>query len=216
MDLSIRNENDSDFRLVEEVTREAFWNLYVPGCDEHYLVNVMRNHPDFIPELDFIILRENRIIGNIMYTKSQVIDSNNSHNKLSTITFGPVSVLPDFQKQGVGSALIRYSLQKAAEFGYKTVIIEGHPHNYCRYGFRCAKDMGVSDSKGHFPYSLLVLELEKGYLANKRWRYIPSGAYEINSGKAEEFDKMFTPKKKDYRYTQEEFSIASRANLPDE
>ena len=134
MNISIRNETENDYREVEELTREAFWNLYVQGCDEHYLVHKMRKHPDFIPELDFVALFENKIVGNIMYTKSCIVDESN--NRIETTTFGPISVLPTFQRQGVGSALIGHSKKVAFEKGYNIIIIQGHPHNYCKHGFK--------------------------------------------------------------------------------
>ncbi|MFW6253539.1 MAG: GNAT family N-acetyltransferase [Chitinivibrionales bacterium] len=127
MNIDIRNERHEDHRAVEELTREAFWNLYVPGCDEHYLVHIMRNHPDFIPTLDFVAVLDDKIVGNIMYTKSYVIDRDN--NRLETITFGPVSVLPEYQRKGIGSALIRHSSDIAHQNGFKAIIIEGHPYN---------------------------------------------------------------------------------------
>lgn len=211
MDISIRNEIEQDYREVEELTREAFWNLYVQGCDEHYLVHIMRSHPDFLPELDFVAAREDKIVGNIMYTKSYLADE--TGNKIATITFGPVSVLPAFQRQGVGSALIVHSKQVALEKGYKAIIIYGHPHNYCKHGFKSSKDCHVSDAEGRYPYSLLVLELEKGALEGHNWQYCPSDVYNIDTNAANEYDHLFEYKKKEYKYTQEEFLIACRAYL---
>lgn len=211
MKTSIRNECERDFRKVEELTREAFWNLYVQGCDEHYLVHILRNHPDFISDLDFVAVCGDKIIGNIMYAKSYIVDELN--NRIDTITFGPVSVLPEYQKQGVGSALIQHSKKIATENNYKAIIIQGHPHNYCRHGFRSSKDFRISDSEGKYPYSLLTLEIEKGILQGHRWKYYSSDVYGIDKNAAEDFDKQFDFKKKEYKYTQEEFSIACRAYL---
>ncbi len=211
MKITIREEKESDYRRVEEVTREAFWNLHVPGCDEHYLTHKMRKHPDFIPSLDLVAIYKDEIIGNIMYSKSSLLDETNK--RLDAITFGPVSVLPAFQKKGVGSQLIRYSLNLATQRGDKVVIIEGHPQNYCRHGFRSSKDFLVSDADGRYPYSLLVLELEKGILQRGKWRYYPSDVYNMNPEDSLEFDKQFEPRKKEYSHTQEEFSIACRAYL---
>lgn len=98
MNIQIRNERESDFRQVEELTREAFWNHHVPGCDEHYLVHVLRSHPDFIAELDFVAIVDDKIVGNIMYTKAHLINEKN--DKMDVITFGPVSVLPEFKEKG--------------------------------------------------------------------------------------------------------------------
>lgn len=214
MDITIRHELESDQRQVEIVTREAFWNLYVPGCDEHYLVHIMREHQDFIPELNFVAIYEGNIIGNIMYTKSYLIDDSDPSNRLDIITFGPVCVLPEYQRRGVGSKLIGHTLKIAKENDYKAVIIQGHPGNYCKHGFKSSKDFGISDSDGKYPYSLLALELEKGVFKEKQWKYYSSDVYEVDSKAAEKFDTQFEPKKKEYSYTQEEFFIACRAYLP--
>ena len=72
--LKIRNETEADYKTVEELTRKAFYNMYVPGCVEHYLVHIMRNHEDFIRELDFVLELDGQVIGNIMYTKARLVD----------------------------------------------------------------------------------------------------------------------------------------------
>jgi len=95
MNIVIRKEKETEYRIVEEITREAFWNLYFPGCDEHYTTHILRNHPDFIKELSFVAELDNKIIGNIMYTKSYVIDED--QHKIETISFGPICVLPKYQ-----------------------------------------------------------------------------------------------------------------------
>lgn len=211
MNLSITNEKKNHYKEVEKLTREAFWNLHVPGCDEHYLVHIMRDHTDFIHKLDFIALIEDKVVGNIMYCKSHVIDIDDPDNKIDTITFGPISVLPDFQRQGIGSALIKHSIFIAKENNYKAIVIEGHPYNYCKHGFKSSKDFNIMNSEGKYPYSLLVLELENDVFKNHKWKYLPSDVYEFDSNAAENFDKNFKPKKKEFRYSQEEFSIACRA-----
>ena len=209
MNISIRNELEKDYREIEELTREAFWNLYVPGCDEHYLVHKMRQHSDFLPELDFVATYNGKIIGNIMYAKSYVLDE--SDNRIETISFGPLSVLPKFQRQGIGSALIQHSMEAAAKQNHKAIIIYGAPYNYCKHGFKNGKDLNISNAEGKFPYGLLALELEKGIFKGHDWRYCPSDVYNINSDDAEAYDKQFTFKKKKYKYTQEIASIAFRS-----
>ncbi len=209
MNVNIRNERDTDYRAVEVLTREAFWNLHVPGCDEHYMVHTMRNHPDFIPALDFVAVLDGTIVGNIMYTKSHVLDSEN--NRLETITFGPVSVLPQYQRKGIGSSLIRHSADIARQNNYKAIIIEGHPYNYVKHGFKSSIDFSIADPEGKYPYSLLVLELEEGFFGAAAWRYFQSDVYDVDSQAAAEFDKTFPPKAREYKYSQDEYSIASRA-----
>ena len=208
-DLTIRSEVQGDYRKVEELTRDAFWNLYTQGCNEHYLVHIMRKHPDFIGKLDFVAVYGEKVIGNIMYTRSCIVDD--SGNKIETISFGPLSVLPHYQRQGVGSFLIGYSMVVARKEGYKAIIIEGHPHNYCKHGFRVSKDFNISDSEGKYPYGLLVLELQKGIIKKSRWKYSPSNVYNVDNDAAEEFDKQFEFRNKEYRYTQYLFEISCRA-----
>jgi predicted N-acetyltransferase YhbS len=213
MDIFIRNELEKDYRQVEELTREAFWNLYVPGCNEHYLVHIMRDHPDFISKLDFVAIYKEKIIGNIMYTKSYVRDKNDSNHKIDTITFGPLSVLPEYQRKGVGSSLIKHTIDIASENKYKAIIILGHPNNYCKHGFISSKDFNISDTQGKYPYGMLVFEIKKGIFQDFNWTYYPSNVYKIDQNSCEVFDRQFKPKKKEYKYTQEEFSIACRAYL---
>lgn len=135
--LDIRNERKEDYSIVEEITRKAFYNVYVPGCMEHYLVHVMRDHEDFIPELDFVLERDGQVIGNIMYTKAKLTDEDGTEKEI--LTFGPVSVLPEYQRNGYGKLLINHSCQKAAELGYDVIVILGSPANYVSCGFQCCK-----------------------------------------------------------------------------
>ncbi len=213
MQITIRNEQPSDHRTVEELTRAAFWNLYVPGCSEHYLAHIMRDHPDYMPELDFVAVGDNRVVGNIKYAKSSVINADDPDKTIDTISFGPIGVWPEFQKQGIGSALIRHSLSVAKQNAHKAVIIHGHPYNYCKHGFKSGKDFGVGDSEGRYPFGLLALELEPGVFSGHKWKYQESSVYNIDEDAALEFDKKFPPREKAYRYTQEEFGIAVRAYL---
>jgi len=104
-------------------------------------------------------------------------------------------------------------MKTASKFGYKAIIILGHPHNYCKNGFKSSKDFNISDSNGKYPYGLLAFELEKGIFQDSKWTYYPSEVYEFDQNLTEEFDKEFNPMKKEYKYTQEEFSIACRAYL---
>jgi len=211
MNLIIRKETEVDHRKVEEITREAFWNLYVLGCDEHYLVHVLRDHPDFIPELDLVIELDGGIVGSIMYAKSWLEDE--SGNIMESITFGPVSVLPKLQRKGIGSKLIQHSIKLAVELGFKAIVIYGDPVNYCKHGFVSGKKLGISDAEGRFPYAMLALELEPGILQGKKWKYASSDVYEVEPEAAEEFDRLFQPKKKEFSYTQEIFAMSCSAYL---
>jgi predicted N-acetyltransferase YhbS len=211
MNIHIRREEEADYRIVEELTREAFWNLYVPGCDEHFLVHCLRKHPDFIPEMAYVAEIDNKIVGCIMYAKSFVVDEN--QNKINTITFGPLCVLPEYQRKGIGTALINYTKEIAIRNKSNAVIILGHPHNYCKHGFKNTIDFNISSSEGAFPYGQLVLELEKGIFEGKKWKVCFSSVYELDATDVNIFDNQFPKKKKEQRASQEEFSIAIRAFL---
>lgn len=209
MNITIRNEIESDWKKVEVLTREAFWNLYMQGCDEHYLVHKMRSHPDFIKDLAFVALVDNKIAGSIMYTKSYIADE--SGGRIDTITFGPLAVLPEYQKKGIGSGLINYSKKAAIESGHKAVIILGHPHNYIKHGFKISKDFNISDIEGRYPFGQMVMELDPGALNGFKGKFYHSDVYNINEDEVNEFDKRFEFKEKEYRNSQYEFQAACRA-----
>ena len=211
MDINIRRETKNDHRIVEELTREAFWNLYFPGCDEHYTAHILRDHPDFISELDFVAEVDNKIVGSIMYTRSHVIDEND--NKIEILTFGPLCVLPEYQRKGIGTALIKHTKELAIKNGEKAIIILGDPRNYVKHGFKNSIDYNISNSEGKYPYGQLVLELAPGIFDGKKWKFHYSPVYNIDPKAAEEFDKQFPIKKKEYKPSQELFSISVRAFL---
>ena len=137
----IRNELKSDYREVEELTREAFWNLYTPGCNEHYLLHILRQHEDYIPELDFVAEVDGKIVGNIIYSKAKLIDEKGYEK--SILSFGPLSVLPAYQRMGIGKSLLEHSFEKALEMGYDTIVIFGHPGNYIARGFKSCKKYNI-------------------------------------------------------------------------
>jgi putative acetyltransferase len=211
MDIVIRNETQADHQIVENLTREAFWNLNVPGCDEHYLVHIMRSHADFITELDFVAMVDGKIVGNIMYTRSAVIDE--SDREVETLTFGPLSVLPEYQRKGVGTALIDHTRKILIEQGCPAVIIYGDIHNYSKHGFKSSRDFNITNAQGKYPFGLLVMELKDGVFSDHQWRFVESKVFEYNPEDAEEFDKQFPPKTKEYRHTQTEFMMAIRAYI---
>jgi putative acetyltransferase len=209
MNFDIRNENETDYREVEELTRDAFWNLYFPGCDEHYLVHKIRSHPDFVKTLDFVAISNGRVIGSIIYTKSNVVDE--MGRMLETLTFGPLCVHPKYQRKGVGKALISHTSKLALEMGYPAIIIYGDPRNYCVNGFKSCKDFNITNKDGKYPYAMLVLELKKGSLVGHRWTYWDSDAFKFDPQDVEEFDKQFPPKEKGFQHSQVEFGMAVRA-----
>lgn len=205
----IRNERESDYRKVEEIHRDAFWNLHVPGCSEHYLAHIIRGHKDFVAELDYVCELDGQVVGNIMYTKSRLVDE--QRNTVETLTFGPVGVIPALQRQGIGKLLLEKSLHEAVKMGYKAVVIFGNPGNYVARGFRSSKRYHVCLEGDVFPTALLVKELEQGFFDGRKYYFYESSAFEIEEGDAETFDKSFAYREKAFQPSQEEFYIYSHS-----
>ena len=207
--IKIRREEQTDYERVEEITRKAFWNLYTPGCNEHYLVHVMRFHKDFLPELDFVIEVDNQIIGNIMYTKARLIDEAGEEKNI--LTFGPVSILPEYQRRGYGKKLLEYSFEQAAALGYDVIVIFGNPGNYVSRGFKSCKKFNVCLEDGTYPTAMLVKELKPNVLDGRKWVYYQSPVYEIDEQEALCFDDALEKMEKKCLPCQEEFYILSNS-----
>lgn len=208
---NIRNEHPDDYRAVEELIKKAFWNVNVPGCDEHYLAHILRSHEDFVPELDFVAELDGKPIANIMYTRSRLRGKDGSVK--TVLTFGPLGVLPEYQRRGYGKALLEHSFKRAAELGYEAVVIFGNPENYVPRGFKCCKKYNVALSEGFYPVALLVKELRDGALDGNNWLFEESSAFEYDEAAAVEFDKDFPRMEKGYRVSQELFYIYSRSRV---
>ena len=131
-DFLIRPETPADYRAVEALTREAFWNVYRPGCLEHYLVHRYRGRKGFVPELDLVLEMGGQLVGHIMYVHAAI--HSDSGPLLPVMTFGPISILPEYQRRGLGKALLEDSLARAAALGAKAVCIEGNPAFYGKSG----------------------------------------------------------------------------------
>lgn len=207
--LNIRNERESDYKIVEDITRKAFYNVYVPGCMEHYLVHIMREHEDFIPELDFVIELDGQIVGNIMYTKAKLTDEGGTEKEI--VTFGPVSILPKYQRKGYGKMLIEHSLKRAAELGYEAVVIMGSPANYVGSGFQCCRKYNICVEKEKYPAAMLVKELKPGALDGKLWFYSDSPVMNVDEREAQAFDDGLEKMEKKWMPSQEAFYIMSHA-----
>lgn len=207
--VKIRNEIESDYERVEEITRNSFWNLYVPGCNEHYLVHVMRFHKDFLPELDFVIEVDGQIIGNIMYTKTKLVDESGKEKEI--LTFGPVCIIPEYQRKGYGKMLIEHSFAKAIALGYDVIVIFGNPGNYVSCGFKSCKKYNICLENGVFPAAMMVKELKPDALDKRKWVYYESPVMQIDEQEAERFDEHFEKKEKNFQPSQEEFYIHSHS-----
>ena len=207
--IKIRNEQAADYKAVEDITRKAFYNIYVPGCVEHYLVHIMRQHEDFIPELDFVAELDGRVIGNIMYTKAKLVDETGEEKEI--LTFGPVSILPGYQRMGYGKMLIEYSLEQAAALGYDVIVIFGNPGNYVSRGFKSCKKYNVCLEDGTYPAAMLVKELRADALDGRKWFYYDSPLMQLDEEEAQRFDEKLEKMEKKYQPSQEEFYIHSHS-----
>lgn len=173
-DFLLRPEQEHDYPITENLVREAFWNLYGPGCDEHYLVQKMRSHPDFVPALTYVCQAyvrqaDSEVRGCIYYTKAKLIREDGQEKTI--LTFGPLAVHPAYQRQGIGKRLIEHTFALAKTMGYDTVVIFGHPGNYVARGFVSCQRRQVYIGDGLYPTAMLVKELVPGVLEGHRWQY---------------------------------------------
>lgn len=203
MNLIIRNERKEDYGTVEQLVREAFWNLYVPGCSEHFVLHNLRESDDFVPELDFVAEREGQIVGQIVYNRG-IIRGEGAEDK-EVVTFGPVSVLPALQRRGIGSALIIHTTNLARDMGYPGICIYGDPRYYNRFGFRCGEKYEIKTADDKFAVGLQVLELRQGALDKTSGRFIESAAYAVDETGFAQYDATFPFKEKKETESQREF-----------
>ena len=194
MNINIRLEKPEDYPEVEQLTREAFWNLHEPGCCEHYLVHKLHSSDVLIRELAYVATDGEMIVGNILYTKSNIISDET--DKVQVLTFGPVSVLPTYQRKGIGSALINHTKQIATDMGYRAILIYGDPAYYSRVGFSPAEDYGIKTADGRYAEALQVCVLSDEGLSGVRGRFVEDPIYDINEEETANFDKRFPVKEK--------------------
>lgn len=195
--MNIRLERKEEQYVVENLIREAFWNVYQPGCHEHYLMHVLRDDKDFVSELNYVMELEDEIIGQAMYMKAQI--NRDEGDALPVLTLGPICIAPEYEKQGYGKQLLDYTLEKAKSLGYGAVFLEGNIDFYGKSGFTYAAPYGIrypGVPEGVETSFFLACELVDGYLNNAKGEYAPSKAYEIDPKDVEEFDKTFPPKQK--------------------
>ena len=196
-DYTIRLEEKKDYRAVEYLVRESFWNVYRPGCTEHYLIHVLRDDPSFVPELDFVMEKGGEIIGQNVFAKT-IIEADDGRT-IDILTMGPIGISPDLKRQGYGKVILDYSLEKATEMGFGAVLFEGNIGFYGKSGFDYASKFGIryhdlpEDADSSF---FLCKELIPGYLDDVTGVYQTPQVYYVEDGDVEEFDKVFPPKEK--------------------
>ena len=196
-DYIIRLETPADYAETENLTRESFWNVYRPGCLEHYVLHCLRNDKDFIPELDFVMEKDGRLIGQVIYMHA-VIHGDDGRD-IPIMTMGPIGILPEFKRQGYGKALLDYSMEKAAAFGAGALCFEGNINFYGKSGFVVASTKGIhyyaETREEEVPYFLLK-ELTPGYLNGITGVYHTPEGYFVDEKEAEKFDAHFPYKEK--------------------
>ena len=194
---TIRRERPADYAAVEQLTREAFWNVYRPGCTEHYVVHVLRGDADFVPELDLVMERDGELIGHVLYMRAKIVADDG--REIPIMTFGPISIRPDLQRQGLGKYLLDCSMERARELGAGALCIEGDIDFYGKSGFVVAGTRGIryhgEPEQEIVPYVLLK-ELRPGFLCGVTGVYHTPKGYYVDETAAEEFDRNFPPKEK--------------------
>ena len=191
----IRNERQNEYHQVENLVREAFWNVYRPGCLEHYVLHCPREDPAFIPELDFVMEAEGRLIGQCIYMHAAI--KADDGRSIPIVTMGPIGIHPDCKRQGYGKALLNYSLAKATGMGFGAVCFEGNIGFYGKSGFTYASDFGIRYHglpEGEDASFFLCKELIPGYLDGITGEYSTPAGYFVDEQECEAFDQAFPPK----------------------
>ncbi|MBN2893427.1 MAG: N-acetyltransferase [Bacteroidales bacterium] len=194
MEIIIKNTEKADFYKTENLTREAFWNLFKPGCDEHLVLNQLRKSKNYVAELDFVATLDDDIIGHIISTKAFVVDKNDYKHEVLCV--GPFAVLPTLQNKGIGSKLFKHSISKAKKMGFKTMILFGNPDYYHRFGFVNSKvyEISTKDNLNFEPF--MALELLPNALENIKGRFFEDDGFITNEKNLIEFEKQFPAKEK--------------------
>ena len=193
----IRLEKKEERREVENLVRESFWNVYRPGCLEHFVLHELRNDADFVPHLDLVMLLDGRIIGQNVFVRAAI--KSDSGEDLPIMTMGPICIAPEFKRQGYGKILLDYSLERAKEMGCGAVCFEGSIGFYGKSGFTYASEFGIRYHglpEGADQSFFLCKELAAGYLDGVTGEYSTPAGYFVDEAAAEEFDKRFPPKEK--------------------
>ncbi len=196
-DFIIRLETKEDRRAAEELVRDSFWNVYRPGCLEHYVLHVLRDDPAFIPALDLVMEKDGALIGQNMFMKA-VIRADDGTD-VPILTMGPICIRNDLKRQGYGKQLLDCSLEQAAAMGYGAVCFEGNIGFYGKSGFRYAREFGIRYHglpEGADDSFFLCKELKEGYLAGVTGEYATPRGYFVDEEEVEAFDRSFPPKEK--------------------
>ena len=196
-DYLIRLETPVDHAEVEYLVRESFWNVYRPGCLEHYVLHCLRKDNAFVPELDFVMEKDNRIIGQNIFMHACI--KADDGRKIPIMTMGPICIANELKRKGYGKILLDYSIEKAKEMGAGALCFEGNIDFYGKSGFTYASAFGIRYHglpEGEDASFFLCKELIPGYLDGVTGEYATPEGYYVDEAKAEEFDKQFPYKEK--------------------
>lgn len=197
MNYQIRLEKKEEQHTVENLVKEAFWNVYRPGCLEHYVLHCLRTDPAFVTELNFVLEAAGQIIGQNVFVRAQI--KADDGRSIPILAMGPICIAPAFQRKGYGKKLLDYSLEKAKMLGYGAVCFEGNIGFYGKSGFTFAREFGIRYHglpAGADDSFFLCKELLPGYLHGVMGEYAPPQVYLVDPQQAEVFDKNFPPKEK--------------------
>ena len=195
--IHIRLEKKEEYREVENLVRESFWNVYRPGCLEHYVLNQLRDYAAFVPELDFVMEQDGKLIGQNMFMRANI--KADDGRDIAIMTMGPICITPELKRKGYGKILLDYSLEKAKALGCGAVCFEGNIDFYGKSGFTYASTFGIRYHdlpEGEDASFFLCKELIPGYLDGITGEYAPPQGYFVDEAETENFDKQFPPKEK--------------------
>ena len=194
MELFFREAEEKDFKESGELTRDAFWDVYKPGCDEHFVLYKIRNSEGYIQELDIVAVAGEKLIGHIICTKAKVIvPAGTAHLVLCA---GPLSIKPAYQRKGYGSKLMEYCIEKARDSGYSGMILFGNPDYYHRFGFRNAADFGITTKEGVNFEPFMAKELQPDGLKGIQGKFFEDEVYSTDEAALKEFETRFPYREK--------------------
>lgn len=212
MEFEIRLEQQCDWQTVENLTREAFWNVHEPGCSEHLLMHRLRSSPAFIKELSMVAVANKEIVGHIAYTRAVVTSPEGIRHEV--LCFGPLSVLPTRQNRGIGSALVEHTKDLACKMGFGAILIYGDPLYYERLGFVKAERFDIYAPDGMYADALQACELHEGALRGIMGAFHEDEVFDVAPDDVEVFDHDFQPKDKGYAPSQDRFAQVVKMRRP--
>lgn len=194
MDIELRLEKPSDYRTSENVMREAFWNVYSPGCSEHYLLHIMRRSPSYVKELAYVAVLDGKIVGLVAFMKAYILTDGGC--RLDVLSMGPIAVLPECQRMGIGRRLIGRAKEEAARLGYSAILLCGEPRYYSKVGFVAAERYGIRTAENKYSAALHASPLYEGALDSASGRYFEDEIYNVDETQVAAFDSLFPVKER--------------------